>query len=61
MSDGVHLLAFANTQLQQVNRTCVERGCEQRVVVLATSPLSDEPWSPLDLERLHVFAAGREE
>ena len=60
MSDGVHLLAFANTQLQQVNRTCVERGCEQQVVVLATSPLSDEPWSQLGRERLHIFAAGRE-
>ncbi len=60
MSDGLSLLAFANTRLQRTVRTCVERDDDQRVVVLATTPLTDEPWSPLELERLHVFVNGRE-
>jgi glutamine amidotransferase len=60
MSDGVHLVAFANTKLHRVIRTCVEHDCQQRVVVLATSPLTDEAWLPVEPERLHVFAAGQE-
>ncbi len=60
MSDGVHLVAFANTRLHQVVRTCVERTCPQRVVVLATTPLTDEAWQPLEPDRLHIFAGGQE-
>jgi glutamine amidotransferase len=60
MSDGVHLLAFANTRLQQVRRTCLQEHCEQTVVLVATAPLTDEPWRPLDLGRLYVFAGGAE-
>lgn len=60
MSDGVHLVAFANTKLQQVIRTCVERTCQQRVVALATTPLTDEAWQPLEQDRLHIFADGQE-
>lgn len=58
MSDGTNLLAYANTTLHRVIRTCVERECRQQVVVLATTPLTREPWSPLALGRLHVFADG---
>jgi len=60
MSDGVHLIVFANRKLHQVRRTCVERECNQQVVILTTTPLTDEPWSAVELERLHVFARGRE-
>lgn len=60
MSDGVHLVAFANTKLQRVIRSCVERECKQQVVVLATTPLTDEAWQPLEQDRLYVFVEGRE-
>lgn len=60
MSDGVHLVAFANTKLQRVPRTCIEHECSQRVVLLATTPLTDEEWSPLAIERVHVFEDGEE-
>ncbi|MFW6198037.1 MAG: class II glutamine amidotransferase [Myxococcota bacterium] len=60
LSDGVHLVAFANTKLQQVGRRCQEGGCRQRVAILATAPLTDEGWRPLELGRLHVFQYGRE-
>lgn len=64
MSDGVHLVAFANKRLEhdlyQVSRACVERECEQQVIVLATTPLTDENWQPLEREHLYVFSAGRE-
>jgi glutamine amidotransferase len=60
MSDGVHLLVFANRRLHRVRRSCRERECDQEVVVLTTTPLTDEAWSPVELGRLHVLAAGRE-
>lgn len=64
MSDGVHLVAFANKELHhdlyQVARTCVERECDQQVMVLATTPLTDEDWRPLERGRLRVFRDGRE-
>ena len=60
MSDGAHLVAFANAKLHSVLRICVERECSQQVVVLATTPLTDEVWSPLASEQLHVFEAGEE-
>lgn len=64
MSDGVHLVAFANKKLDhdlhRVSRACVERECEQRVIVLATTPLTDEDWRPLEPGCLYVFRDGRE-
>ncbi|MCC7538392.1 MAG: class II glutamine amidotransferase [Deltaproteobacteria bacterium] len=60
MSDGVHLLAFANTKLHVLPRACMERDCRQRVVLMATTPLTDEQWSPLATGKIHVFAAGQE-
>jgi len=60
MSDGVHVVAFANTKLHRVVRTCVERECRQQVVVLATTPLTDEAWEPLEPDSLHVFVDGEQ-
>lgn len=60
MSDGVHLVAFANTKLHLVIRICVERSCQQQVVLLATTPLTGEAWRPLERDRIHIFAEGRE-
>jgi glutamine amidotransferase len=60
LSDGDHLVAYANTKLHRVQRTCVEGNCRQQVVVLATTPLTDEPWRPVELGRIHIFAGGAE-
>lgn len=59
MSDGIHLLAFASTRLHHVQRTCVERGCEQRAYVIATTPLTDEEWIALEPGRLYVYREGQ--
>jgi len=60
MSDGVHLIVFANKKLHQVQWTCMERECKQEVMMLVTTPLTDEAWSPVEMERLHIFVDGRE-
>jgi len=60
LSDGEHLVAFANRKLHILTRTCVERGCDQSVVMLATTPLTGEAWSPLAMDTLYVFAGGME-
>ena len=58
MSDGERLFVHAHTHLYMLHRSCRVAGCEQEVALLATSPLTEEPWTPL--ARLHVFAEGRE-
>ena len=60
LSDGAHLIAHAHTKLYVTRRSCVERGCDQRVVLLATAPLTDERWQPLDPDQIYVYAAGEE-
>jgi len=60
MSDGVHLIVYANKNLHRVQRTCIERQCDQQVVMLTTSPLTDEAWSPVKMERLYIFTNGQE-
>ncbi len=57
MSDGTHPLAFANTKVHWLRRCCVERSGSQSVIVLTTSPLTDEPWSLLPAG-LQAFAHG---
>ncbi len=59
LSDGARLVAFASTKLHAVTRRCVEEGCEQEVLLLATAPLTDEAWEPLPLLRVHVIAGAR--
>ncbi len=58
LSDGEHLFVHAHTHLHMLHRICAVDGCEQEVVLLATSPLTDEIWTPL--AGLHVFTEGRE-
>lgn len=60
MSDGAHLVVFANTKLHQVRRACVESGCDQQLAMFATTPLTLEEWSPVADGKLRFFAAGRE-
>jgi glutamine amidotransferase len=58
LSNGEDLVAYSNTKLSWTRRTCLEHGCSQAVILLATTPLTDEPWQPLDPGSLYVFAHG---
>ncbi len=58
MSDGECLFVHAHTHLYTLHRSCRTDGCEQEVTLLATSPLTEEIWTPLS--GLHVFAHGGE-
>jgi glutamine amidotransferase len=58
LSDGERLFAHSHTRLSMLHRVCAEHGCDQEVVLVATSPLTEEVWTPLD--GLHVFIDGRE-
>lgn len=62
LSDGEVLLAYANKKLHELVRTCVDPTCQcrQEIVLLASAPLTEEPWRPLAQGRLHLYAAGRE-
>jgi len=58
LSDGEHLIVHAHTNLHALHRTCDANGCTQKVVLLATSPLTDEPWVPLENGGIHVYRKG---
>ena len=58
MGNGRILLVHAHTKLSWLTRTCAESGCEQRVSLIATQPLTGEPWQPLEAATLHVFSRG---
>ncbi|MAF50313.1 MAG: class II glutamine amidotransferase [Rhodospirillaceae bacterium] len=60
LSDGDHLTAPVHSRLHLLRRTCDQEDCQQEVVLLATSPLTDEPWVPLIPGSLYVFAHGTE-
>lgn len=60
LSNGVHLLAYAHTTLFAAHRACVEQDCDQTVTLLATAPLTTEPWHELAQGKLHVYSAGEE-
>jgi glutamine amidotransferase len=60
-SDGDFLVAHAHTRLHALSRTCTRDGQPtQRVSLLATVPLTDEPWRPLEPGTLHIFRGGVE-
>lgn len=58
LGDGERLLAHSHTRLSALRRLCIKDGCDQEVILLATDPLTDEPWAPIS--GLHVFARGLE-
>ena len=60
MADDTNLFVHAHTQLHVLRRTCRADGCGQNVVLLATAPLTDEPWAALAPGSLLVYAGGRE-
>lgn len=60
LGDGENLIVHAHTKLHAVRRSCRTDGCRRNVVLLATSPLTDEPWVQLIPGSIHIFANGRE-
>jgi predicted glutamine amidotransferase len=60
LSDGRHLVANSHTRLHLLHRSCEEQHCAQAVTLLATTPLTEEPWTPLAPATLHLFTAGEE-
>lgn len=60
LGNGESLIAHAHTNLHALHRTCYEQGCRRRIVLLATSPLTDEPWVKLAPGSIHAYANGQE-
>ena len=60
LGNGESLIAHAHTRLYALRRSCRKDGCRQTVVLLATSPLTGEPWVQLASGSIHVYANGQE-
>jgi predicted glutamine amidotransferase len=60
LGNGESLIAHAHTRLYALRRSCRKDGCRQTVVLLATSPLTEEPWVQLASGSIHVYANGQE-
>lgn len=59
LSNGSWLLAQAHGSLHKLQRTCSRSGCPQRVLLLATEPLTDESWSKVEDNTLLLIKNGR--
>ncbi len=60
LSDGASLIVHAHTRLHQLSRACTSCIGQLQVILLATLPLTDEPWAPLAPGSLHAFVRGHE-
>tara|TARA_R110002072_G_scaffold38605_2_gene111718 strand:- start:8452 stop:9207 length:756 start_codon:yes stop_codon:yes gene_type:complete len=60
LSDGEHLITHAHTNLHKLRRNCCGGDEAQEIVLLATKPLTEEPWQSLEPRSIHVFSGGRE-
>lgn len=58
IGNGEHMLVHAHSELSLLERSCRVDGCDQRVVLVATQPLSDEPWQRLAPNTLLVLKDG---
>jgi predicted glutamine amidotransferase len=58
LSDGENLYVHAHTKLHALRRTIGTNGRKQSVTLLATAPLTAEPWQPLAPNSLRVYADG---
>lgn len=58
LSDGDLLIAHAHTELHFLRRKCRQPGCNQRVALVATQPLTDEAWSRLEPNTLLALYRG---
>ena len=60
LSDGENLYAHAHTKLHALRRTTGTSGRKQSVTLLATAPLTEEPWQALAPNSLRVYAGGND-
>ncbi|QIT55262.1 hypothetical protein HC341_08625 [Aquisalimonas sp. 2447] len=58
LGNGEHLFVHAHSELHMLSRHCRINGCDQQVRLIATKPLSDEPWQCLLPNTLLVLRAG---
>jgi len=60
LSDGENLVAHVHTHLSALRRCCAGGDKMQDIILLATSPLSGEPWEKLAPGSLHIYRNGKE-
>ncbi len=61
LSDGTTLVVFAHTKLYQLCRHCrYPDGTTQRIILLATAPLDDDPWEQLPNGTLRLYSHGEQ-
>ncbi|MCG6871224.1 MAG: class II glutamine amidotransferase [Gammaproteobacteria bacterium] len=60
LGDGECLYVHAHTNLHRLQRTLYMGGETRRMSLLATAPLTGEPWEPLMPGPIRVFRDGRE-
>jgi predicted glutamine amidotransferase len=58
MGNGEHLFVHAHTSLHKLERRCTQDGCNQKVQLIATRPLTEEPWQKMAPNTLLVLRAG---
>jgi len=58
LGNGEHLFVHAHSELHLLRRECRIDGCDQRVILIATKPLSDEAWQYLLPNTLLVLKEG---
>ena len=58
LGNGEHLFVHAHTSLHRLERQCSIDGCNQRVQLIATRPLTAEPWQQIAPNTLLVLRAG---
>lgn len=57
LNDGESLIVHAHTRLHLLARACASCAGQLKVILLATLPLTDEPWMPPG--SLHAYVGGR--
>ncbi len=61
LSDGECLIVHAHTRMNSLCRSCLDiGGGTQKILLLATVPLTDEPWQALPPSSMHVYKDGVE-
>lgn len=58
LGNGEHLFVHAHSELHLLKRVCRVNGCDQKVILVATKPLSEESWQCLLPNTLLVLNKG---
>lgn len=58
LGNGEHLFVHAHSEMHLLERQCHLKDCQQKVILVATKPLSDEPWRCLLPNTLLVLKDG---